>query len=204
MNTEATPSPAIAKAFDPESYYQFFKTLVEANKTSGNEQTRFLTDYTKKNFERHNNAYQNFELIPEITEQLRTISKPYTWVVLVESWCGDAAQSLPMLIKMAKQNHKIDLRILLRDENPGLMDRYLSNGARSIPKLIVYDAETQEEKFNWGPRPKELQELVMKLVQSEPKPHVNEKTRIVHEWYDKDRGLSLQKELLELIRTNLK
>src|SRR5690606_37415169 len=103
MNTEATPLP-IAKAFDANSYYQFFETLVQSKKTSGEEQTRFLIDYTKKNFERYSNAYQNFELTNEIKIQLSTLTKKYNWLVLIESWCGDAAQSLPMLVKMAEQN----------------------------------------------------------------------------------------------------
>ena len=54
----------------------------------------------------------------------------------------------------------LELRIVLRDEHPEVMDRYLTNGSRSIPIVIALDEEFRE-LGHWGPRPRELQAWVM-------------------------------------------
>ena len=57
--------------------------------------------------------------------------------------CGDAAHVLPVLNKFAENDTTITLSILLRDDNEELMDRFLTNGTRSIPKLIILNADGQ-------------------------------------------------------------
>jgi hypothetical protein len=48
------------------------------------------------------------------------LKSEYIWLVISEGWCGDAAQLLPIINKMAVESGKIDLRIVLRDENEEL------------------------------------------------------------------------------------
>jgi hypothetical protein len=42
------------------------------------------------------------------------------------------------------------------------MDAYLTNGGRSIPKLICLD-KSGKEIFTWGPRPEVIQEVMNRL-----------------------------------------
>lgn len=117
-------------------------------------------------------------------------------MVLTETWCGDAAQSLPALHQIANSNPNIEFRILLRDEHPELMDRYLTNGAKSIPKLIGFDMDLNE-LFVWGPRPKAAQNLALELIKQGASKE--EKGLAIQKWYNSDKTISLQKEINTLL-----
>jgi hypothetical protein len=139
-------------------------------------------------------------LLPGAGEVLRGTA-PLTWLVISEPWCGDAAQVVPVLATMAAQMPGSELRLVLRDEQPELMDRYLTNGGRSIPKLIAIDRESGAERFSWGPRPQAAQELVLALRevhQGDWKAVVEE----LHRWYHADATRSTQREILELLQAN--
>jgi hypothetical protein len=116
-------------------------------------------------------------------------------IILAEDWCGDAANTVPVLAKLANEIPTMDARIIRRDENPEVMDAYLTNGARSIPIAILLDADFQEIG-HWGPRPKELQQWVMDNKDTIPK---EERYPHVRRWYAKDKGESTLRELLELL-----
>ena len=120
-----------------------------------------------------------------------------TWLVISEGWCGDAAFNLPLLnIAAEAVPEKIKLRLILRDSNPELMDANLTDGGRSIPKLIVL-SEDLEPLGYWGPRPAGLQSL-MKQWKNEGL-ELKELIPKVHHWYDRDKTRSLQQELTRLV-----
>ena len=83
-------------------------------------------------------------------------SEKEQWLVFSETWCGDAAHNLPFIAKWA-EHAGVDMRIILRDENTELMDEFLTNGGRSIPKLVRLN-ENFEVLGTWGPRPTPLME----------------------------------------------
>lgn len=112
-------------------------------------------------------------------------------LVLAEDWCGDAANTVPIVQKWAEANG-VELRILRRDEHPEVMDRYLTNGSRSIPIVIVLDAEFREVG-HWGPRPAELQAWVMAHKDTMEK---GARYKEVRRWYARDRGETTLKEAL--------
>ena len=58
-------------------------------------------------------------------------------LAIAEDWCGDASNTVPVLAKLGDTASCLEMRVLKRDENPDVMDRYLTNGARSIPIVIV-------------------------------------------------------------------
>jgi hypothetical protein len=89
----------------------------------------------------------------------------------------------------------LSLRILQRDENPELMDRYLTNGSRSIPIVIALDEEFNE-LGHWGPRPTELQAWVMANKDTMPKP---ERYKEVRRWYARDRGETTIREVAAVL-----
>lgn len=151
---------------------------------------------TKLNFQRMNRINKTYKVNENLARAIKEIDKPQLWMILTELWCGDSAQNIPYIAQIAKQNPLIDLRILLRDENPDIMDYYLTNGTRGIPKLVAFDLGGNEI-FQWGPRPKEAQELVTNAKQ-EGKTKT-EFIELLHKWYASNKGKNLEDEMLNLI-----
>jgi len=114
-------------------------------------------------------------------------------LVIAEDWCGDASNTVPVVAKLADAVPGLELRVILRDANPEVMDRYLTNGSRSIPVVIALD-ENYQELGHWGPRPTELQAWVMANRAILPKTELYPNVR---KWYAKDRGETTLREVLE-------
>ena len=182
--------------------YQEYRNLVAQyaaeGKTSGNTQTADYINYTKLNESRMHRLDKTLQVIDEVKEYLENLQRPYIWLVLAETWCGDAAQVVPVINKMAEVSDKIDLRILLRDENEALMNLFLTNGTKSIPKLIMLDKETNEVIADFGPRPKGAKQLIIDYKATHGM--VNETAKIeLQKWYLADKGISIQKEIVALM-----
>lgn len=186
----------IHKSFSYEEYRNLIKGLLEEGKTTGPNQTEAFIEYTKMNHQRMNRWDKKANLNEPLIAALKNISTPQKWVVLTEGWCGDAAHSIPVIAKMAEENPLIQLELILRDENLEIMDQYLTNGGRSIPKLVAFDA-TGNELFTWGPRPQELQELHLQM-KKEPEKAAESKI-IIQQWYNKDKTQAIQKEFLAVL-----
>lgn len=114
-------------------------------------------------------------------------------LAIAEDWCGDASNTVPVIAKLTDLVPSLELRVIPRDENPELMDQYLTNGSRSIPIVIALDAEFQEVG-HWGPRPTELQAWVMANRATMPKTELYPQVR---KWYARDRGETTIREVLE-------
>ena len=147
-------------------------------------------NYTKLNWSRNNRWMKRFEVSAELKEKINAIAQPQTWILITEPWCGDAAHSVPQIAKIAELNPQITLDIQLRDTEPFLIDQYLTNGGKSIPKLIVHDA-AGKDIFVWGPRPDALQDLFFKLKEE------GKEFEEIQKWYNDDKGDELQKEFLK-------
>ena len=115
------------------------------------------------------------------------------FLVIAEDWCGDASNTVPVVAKLAHQVEGLNLRVIRRDDYPEVMDRYLTNGSRSIPIVIALDAGF-EELGHWGPRPEELQRFVMENRSIVPKEELYPQVR---RWYAKDRGQAILREVLQ-------
>lgn len=124
--------------------------------------------------------------IPDWATDALTGNERHRFLVIAEDWCGDASNTIPVLAKWVDQTPGLELRIIKRDEHASVMDRYLTDGARAIPIVIVLD-ETNRELGHWGPRPSDLQAWVMAnrglIAKSELYPQVRR-------WYARDRGVS--------------
>jgi hypothetical protein len=187
----------LQKSITYESYKELVNELLAAGKVTGPQQSEALTHYTQLNVQRMHRLEKTLQLLPEVREQMAKVTLPQTWLVLTEGWCGDAAQSLPVMKALADLNPNIRLRMLLRDENPDLMDRYLTNGvSRSIPKLVAVDSADGTELFTWGPRPTALQESFYGM-RSEGLPYDVIKEAL-QRWYNTDRTVTIQRELAAL------
>jgi hypothetical protein len=113
-------------------------------------------------------------------------------LVIAEDWCGDASSTIPAVARFADVVPGMELRVLRRDEHPELMDRYLTDGARAIPIVIVLD-EAWRELGHWGPRPAALQAFVMENRPLIPKAELYPQVR---RWYARDRGETTLREVL--------
>lgn len=151
----------------------------------------------KLNAHRTERIMKTYEVKPEIKELIAKITTRQIWMVLTEDWCGDSAQNLPVIVKIAECNPLIDLRVLLRDENLDIMDLYLTNGkSRSIPKVVAFD-EAGNELFQWGPQPEKARELVQKS--KEEGKSKDEYIKDLHLWYGRNRGKDVEEEFLKII-----
>ena len=188
----------IDQAMDYEAYRSMIDDLLEEGKTTGTNHSDAMIDYTKMNVQRMKRLDKQVELSESLQEELEALDRKRIWLVLTEAWCGDAAQNVPVIAKMAEQTDNIDLKFILRDENLEIMDEYLTNGGRSIPKLVCLDAETLDELGSWGPRPAEAQQKAMQWKKDESisKEEWAEK---LHKWYASDKTEQLQDEFEELI-----
>jgi thiol-disulfide isomerase/thioredoxin len=188
----------IPKAMDYSRYRKLVSELAKLGKTTGPNQSEAMINYTKLSDRRMVRWEKTFNISEEIQEKLTHLDRELTFLVLTESWCGDAAASLPILQKIAESTPKIDLKVVLRDESLELMDAFLTNGARSIPKVIVLDNSQQEIVGEWGPRPS----LATKMVEDYKAEHgklTDEFKQELQLWYNKDKGQNILQDILKLL-----
>jgi len=153
-------------------------------------------EYRKLNYQRSIRLEKTFIPIEETKQIFSNIKSPQKWIVITESWCGDSAQNLPVIAKLAQLNSNIDFKIVLRDSNLEFMDLHLTNTTRAIPKLVVFD-ENNNELFQWGPRPVEAQNLFSRLKNDGiEKSEINKE---LHLWYGRNRGKEVEREIAELV-----
>jgi len=155
------------------------------------------TKYLAINQQRVKRLTQRLHLEPE-TEGAALNAKPGTkWLILNEHWCGDGAQIVPVQAAIALASKgRIEARVLFRDQNLELMDQFLTNGGRSIPKTIQLDSEFRVTT-SWGSRPAEAQELVMRVKADPERAHLYSEE--LHKWYAVDRQRAIQSELRMLM-----
>jgi len=183
------------------SYSEYRNTvskLLREGKSSGNTQSEDLLHYSQLNETRMNRLEKTIKISEENVLKLKNLDKAYIWLVLSEGWCGDAAQILPIFSKMADLSDNIDLKIVFRDENEALMNLFLTNGGKSIPKLIVLEKETLNVIADWGPRPSGATKLMKDYKEKFGVIDETIKTEL-QLWYLHDKGISTQDEILALM-----
>lgn len=190
---------SLKESFSYQEYRSFVTALAKDNATTGDEQREDLVHYTQLNEARLHRLDKTMQLTDEVKSFLENLKKEYTWIVIAESWCGDAAQILPVINKMAAVSDKINLRIVLRDDNEELMNQFLTNGTKSIPKLIIIDKESDEVIADFGPRPIGAKQLILDYKAEHGV--VDETAKIeLQKWYLQDKGISTQNEIVELMK----
>lgn len=178
-------------------YRNLINDLLADGKTTGPDSSEAMLHYTKMNVQRMNRVDKTARLTNEILEALQMLNGTYRFLVISEGWCGDAAQIVPVINKIAEgSNGKIELKLVLRDQHLELMDAHLTNGGRAIPIVLVLNEEGSLI-HQWGPRPAVLQAL-LKDWKKETTDMVILAERL-HGWYAKDKTLSTQAELLHLL-----
>ena len=192
----------VAKAlFNSYSYSEYKKNvsdLLAEGKSTGNEQSPDLLNYTALNETRLKRLDKTIAVTDEVSSKLKGLKKEYIWLVIAEGWCGDAAQILPILNKMALETDKIKLKIVFRDQNDDLMNQYLTNGGRAIPKLLIIDKESGKMCCHWGPRPKGAADLITDYKKQFGAVDEEGKAQL-QLWYLHDKGHAVQNEIMEMM-----
>jgi len=192
---------SLKNTYTYQEYRDLIKTLLAEGKSTGPEQSDYILNYSKLNDSRMKRLDKTTKISDETVQAIQKLKEPQTWLVLTEGWCGDAAQNLPVINKMAELNKNIHLKLVLRDENLELMDLFLTNGGRSIPKLIALDKDNTVID-TWGPRPT----VATKMVADYKAKHGSLDAEFKEElqvWYNKDKGLSTQKDFVALVKSTL-
>ncbi|MFT5145804.1 MAG: hypothetical protein ACI9H1_000519 [Polaribacter sp.] len=188
---------SLKTAISYSGYRSLVHNLLTEGKSTGPEQSDDLTNYSMLNDRRMKRLDKTIKISEETIQEFQKVKQPQTWLVLTEGWCGDAAQSLPILNKIASDTANIDLKIVLRDENLDLMDLFLTNGGRSIPKLIALDKDNNVLDF-WGPRPTIATKMVADYKEKNGAldPQFKQDLQV---WYNKDKGKSVQEDFVNLV-----
>jgi len=205
-------SHIITQSIIDQAYtYEQFKKVVrhlydQGEPTSGSDSEMPLLEFTKLNLQRMNRIEKTVQMNEDLKAQLDSLPNHVYWVVLVEGWCGDVGQNLPIIDKLSAASNNVTLKILFRDENLEIMDHYLTYGGRSIPKLICLDGGTWEELGTWGPRPEPVQNAIMEMKENKPevksrKDWVEEIHEFMHKWYAEDQGHTIQQEFKQMAKS---
>lgn len=198
---KTTIAKALFHGHSYEEYRRIITDLLLDSKSTGNEQSEALTNYSKLNETRMNRLDKTIKINEEVVKQLQDLKNDYIWLVISEGWCGDSAQLVPIFNKMAEaSHHKIDLRLVFRDENEALMSHFLTNNARAVPKLILINKATGEALAQWGPRPNGAVDFILNYKKEHGVVDDQGKADL-QMWYTRDKGLSTQAELLDMMLT---
>ncbi len=196
MKTEI--AQGVVKGISYPEYRKIVTDLLAEGKSTGNEQSEELLHYSKLNETRMHRLDKTIHVTDEVIEKIHALKKEYIWLVLSEGWCGDAAQIVPVLFKIASVSDKITMKLVFRDENERLMNFFLTNGGKAIPKVIILDAESLELKGSWGPRPEGATHLIKSYKEQYGVVDETAKTEL-QLWYLHDKGVSVQNELANLM-----
>lgn len=188
---------SLEKGISYDQYRKMVSDLLADGKSTGSNQSDSLLNYSMLNDRRMKRLDKTVRLAEETITSAKEVKEPVTWLVLTEGWCGDAAQTLPVINKIANESDQIDLKIVLRDENEDLMNQFLTNGGKSIPKLIALD-ENNDVIDSWGPRPS----IPTKMVADYKKEHGAldaDFKKDLQIWYNKDKGINTQQDMMRLL-----
>lgn len=189
----------LSAAYSYAAYRQLIDALLLEEKTTGPEQSEMLTAYTRLNLQRMQRLDKTVRVQPELAAAVTGLRQNYIWLIVTEGWCGDAAQIVPVLEAVAQASGgRISTHYVLRDEHLDIIDKYLTNGSRSIPKLLVLNPDTLTEVAQWGPRPATAQTLLLDL-KAQGATH-EEYAEKIHAWYAQDKTQATQQELLALVQ----
>ncbi len=200
---EALLKQKAALAMDPAAYRARFERTVAAGRAAAEGEVPYPPEYTKLNLARTRRVEKTLKVPAEVAA-IMADAAPQTWLVITEEWCGDSAQSFPVLLALAALAPAITVGVLPRDAHLDLMDLYLTNGGRSIPKLIAIDPATGVELFNWGPRPATAHALIMNeraKPEAERMPF-EQLSEMLHAWYAANKGQDVCAEIAALVRTS--
>ena len=195
-----TISSYINKSYTYNEYRRKTREFLEDNSCSGEDPTDEKVNHTRTNEYRMDRLEKRAILKSELTELLQKQKIPLTWIVLVESWCGDTGQNLPVIAKLAELSLHIDLKIIFRDDHHEIMNEYLTNGGHAILKLICFESSTGKELGTWGPRQGNILKMIDEYRRENPGFDRQDFLENFYLWYGRDRGNAIQQDFIILLQ----
>lgn len=181
---------------DFQQYQNYFQDILsEPNPPAPYDNVDYL-DYAKLNWARQQRWLKTGVIDPNMASAIAGIKVPQQWIIITEPWCGDASHIVPFIHMLTQLNPLITASYQLRDAEPFLINQYLTNGGKAIPKLIIRD-EAGNDLVNWGPRPADCQVIYTSLT--EKKADFETIKTELQKWYNQDKGVSFQRELLDAL-----
>ena len=189
---------SIDRSISYQEYRDLVKQLSDDNSNSGIDKSESLADFTKLNNKRMKRWDKTIKVSEQAKEKISSFNKNTTWLIITESWCGDAAHVIPVINKVAELNPNINIKLVLRDDNLELMDMFLTNGGRAIAKVIMLNDETGEVISTYGPRPTEATNLVNDYKEKHGKltPEFKED---LQQWYNKNKGQNIIEDMIAVL-----
>jgi len=190
---------ALPNAISYQEYRQLIDDHAAQETSTGPNQTEALTNYTMLNQRRMKRLDKTTKIQEADIAKIKNFKGNVTWLVITESWCGDAAQTMPVMQKIADLSDGIEVKVILRDENLELIDAFLYNGGRSIPKLVAIDNTSGNVITDWGPRPSKATKMVNDYKEAHGKltPEFKQDLQV---WYNKDKGQNTVEDLIGLLK----
>lgn len=188
----------LASSMSYEEYRVLVAEKVASKSSTGPNQSDDYVNYTKLSDARMRRLDKTINISEELNNAALKYEEKVTWLILTESWCGDAAQSMPIFNKVEEINPNIKVKVALRDKNVETMQHFLTNGGMSIPKLIAIDDATNNVIGEWGPRPTVATKMVSdyKAEHGTLTPEFKQDLQL---WYTKDRAASIMEDALRLL-----
>ena len=190
---------SIQKGINYSTYRQLIIDLLKEGKSTGTTENPEYLQFSELNNSRMNRLDKTIKILESHQNQLKNLSTKITFLIISEGWCGDAAQIVPVLNKLANCSETIDFKIVIRDENLELMDLFLTNGNRAIPLLLIIDTETGELIAKWGPRPKVASKMVLDYKTLHGALDADFKIQLQN-WYNADKAVEIQNEVMNLLK----
>jgi len=200
MQQAAITDSVLAETISFEEYLKLTSDILEEKVPRAG---IYLNDktfrYTLSNQKRMKNVLDNIVLNQKLYNLISGLEENWIWLVITEPWCGDASWGVPALCMIASASDKIDFRILLRDAHPEIIKAYQTAGSDSIPKLVCLRQSDLKVLGAWGPRPKQLHEMVLKFIDT-PNFDYRESVRMLHAWFEEDMTKSTQEEIIDCVK----
>lgn len=198
LSLKKTIQEALENAMSYTEYKTLMNDLLMENKSTAAIQEESLVEYSKLNQRRMKRWEKTLKITDEAEAFFKNYDQKMLWLVVSEGWCGDAAHGLPVLNALAELNPHIELKIVLRDSEDDLINQFLTNGAKSIPKLIMLKEENLEVIETWGPRPSTAAKLTADYKQEFGQLDASFKEDL-QRWYNQDKGQTTIEDLQALL-----
>jgi hypothetical protein len=150
--------------------------------------------YLKLNYKRFERLIKTYEPSDEVINAFARLTFQPKLYIITEPWCGDAAQSVPVFIKIWEKLNYSNITFILRDKNPEIMNLYLTDGnKRSIP-IAIFEKPDGSDWFHWGPRPHKAQVIFDEIRKQSDRPEYAYEA--LQTFYNEDKGRSIEEELM--------
>ena len=189
---------SLNNSIDYDNYYRLMQKLVQDKYTTGDVLSDSHVNFTLLNEKCMSRWNKRLKVSNKDKKEIMKFNSEMIWLIISESWCGDAAHILPVLNAVAELNDHFDLRIALRDDNKELMNLFLTDGKRAIPKLIMLNSNTLEVIDSYGPRPFIVTEIVEDFKTKNGQLTPDFKEHLQH-WYNQDKGQTIIHDLIDLL-----